>query len=370
MQTFNPERLRLIRQRRGLHQADVAEAADLTIKSVNSYEAGKTEPTAESIDRLAAALSVPASFFTVAKTELPAADAVSFRSMTSLTAAQRDAAIGAGAIAIDLTRWIDKQFSLPEADIPDLRELSPEDAADAVREQWGLGVKPIKNMVHLLEFHGVRVFSLAEKARELDAYSLWHGSLPLCFLNTMKSVEHSRFDAAHELGHLVLHRAGTKATADSERQANQFAAAFLMPKVTVLEHVPRGATLERLIKLKKKWGVSAAALVHRIHGLPLISDWQHRLLQIEIARRGYRTTEPEPIKNRETSQILNKVFASLRRDGTSKSDVARDLCLYTHDLDAIVFGLTMTSLAGGSAAGPKTPKRTGPTNLQLVLPEK
>jgi hypothetical protein len=37
-------------------------------------------------------------------------------------------------------------------------------------------------MVHVLEDHGVRVFSLAERVRELDAYSLWHGSRPLAEL--------------------------------------------------------------------------------------------------------------------------------------------------------------------------------------------
>lgn len=58
-------------------------------------------------------------------------------------------------------------------------------------------------MIHLLEAHGVRVLSLTQECREVDAFSLWLQQ-PFVFLNTQKSGEHSRFDAAHELGHLPL----------------------------------------------------------------------------------------------------------------------------------------------------------------------
>jgi hypothetical protein len=39
-----------------------------------------------------------------------------------------------------------------------------------VRQAWGLGELPIKNMVHLLESKGVRVYSLAIDAVEVDAF--------------------------------------------------------------------------------------------------------------------------------------------------------------------------------------------------------
>lgn len=362
MVAFNPARLTLARQIRGMNKAELEEASGITTRSIFAYESGATEPTRDNIERLARVLDVPVSFFEQARADLPSPDAVSFRSMTSLTAAQRDSSIGAGALAIELTKWLEERFDLPNTAIPDFRELSPEDAAEAVREQWKLGAKPIRNMVHLLEAHGVRVFSLSERGRELDAYSLWHGARPFCFLNTMKSVEHSRFDAAHELGHLVLHKAGSKARADAEQEANRFAAAFLMPSVTVVESVPRGATLEKLIKLKRRWGVSLAALAYRVHRLALVSDWQHRRMQIEITATGYRTAEPEPIAVRETSQVLNKALASLREDGVSKADIARELCIYTRDLDAIIFGLTMTSVDG--EGGPGKPPAT---KLRLVV---
>ncbi|MEK2654790.1 ImmA/IrrE family metallo-endopeptidase [Pseudomonas aeruginosa] len=50
---------------------------------------------------------------------------------------------------------------------------------------------------------------MAEETSQVNAFSCWRrGVTPFVFLNTQKSAEASRFDAAHELGHLVLHRHG------------------------------------------------------------------------------------------------------------------------------------------------------------------
>src|SRR5439155_17007878 len=126
------------------------------------------------------------------------------------------------------------------AQLPDLsKEGTPESAAISLRGMWGLGELAVKNIVHLLESRGVRIFSLAIDAREVDAFSMWRGTTPFIFLNTQKSSEHSRYDAAHELGHLVLHRHGEPQGQDAERQANEFASAFLMPLASVLAQAPR-----------------------------------------------------------------------------------------------------------------------------------
>jgi Zn-dependent peptidase ImmA (M78 family) len=82
----------------------------------------------------------------------------------------------------------------------------PEATAELVRVEWGLGHAPAPNMVHLLELQGVRVCSQAEECREVDAFSYWYDGTPCVCLNTTKAAERGRFDAAHELGHLILHR--------------------------------------------------------------------------------------------------------------------------------------------------------------------
>ncbi|RBI65406.1 hypothetical protein DQ400_18155 [Vreelandella sulfidaeris] len=50
------------------------------------------------------------------------------------------------------------------------------------------------------------------------------------FLNIQKSSEHSRFDAAHELGHLTLHKHAGAHGKEAEREANAFASSLCLEK--------------------------------------------------------------------------------------------------------------------------------------------
>ena len=321
----------------------LARRSGVSTVSLSKFASGKAAPIPETVAAIAEALQFPVSFFYRPDIDEPSADAASFRSLSTMTAGQRDAALAAGALAFELSEWIDRQFELPEPEFPDLRDFDPQGAAEALRSHWGIGERPIGNMIGLLESHGVRVFSLAERGKQLDAFSLWHGERPFVFLNTVKTSEHSRMDAAHELGHLVLHVHGAPRGRDVEKEAKVFGAAFLMPRGSILAGVPRlnAPTLRHLIDLKKNWKVSVSALAHRMHELGLLSDWNYRGLCIDLSRYG-RTKEPEGIP-RETSHVLAAVFGELKDSGVSKVDVARELDLYTKDIDALVFGLsTMT----------------------------
>ena len=328
---------------------------DVTAKAVSDYEKGEYPPSDETLARIATATRFPLGFFAGGDLHEPTPDTASFRSMSRMTAGQRDAALGAGALAFMLNDWVESRFDLPAPDLLDLRDEQPEVAASVLRQQWGLGERPIKNMVHLLEAKGVRVYSLAENSVEVDAFALWHSKTPFVFLNTLKSAEHGRFDAAHELGHLVLHRHSGPQIPDAEKQANAFASAFLMPRASVLANAPRMATLRNLIQLKRQWVVSVAALAYRLHALDLLSDWHYRTLCIEMGQNGYRKNEPEGAQ-RERSHILATVFAALRDEGVSKTAVADQLQIDVDELDRLVFGLMIMSLSGGgqSSGGPKS----------------
>ncbi|MBK8210507.1 MAG: ImmA/IrrE family metallo-endopeptidase [Rhodospirillales bacterium] len=55
----------------------------------------------------------------------------------------------------------------------------------------------------------------------VSAFSFWEGGHPFIFLGADKqSAARSRFDAAHELGHLILHRG--VAEEDLEADLNRF----------------------------------------------------------------------------------------------------------------------------------------------------
>jgi Zn-dependent peptidase ImmA (M78 family)/DNA-binding XRE family transcriptional regulator len=341
---FNPSRLTLARKRRGMTMTKVASQIGVESRSIFGYERGEYSPEDDKVDALARTLGFPRQFFFGPDPDVPTPDTASFRALKRMTAAQRDSALGLGALAFMLNAWIEHRFQVPSVALSDLSgESDPEAAAEALRREWGLGELPIKNVVHLLESKGVRVFSMAIDAAEVDAFSMWRQVTPFVFLNTGKSAEHSRFDGAHELGHLVLHRHGNPRGQGVERDANKFASAFLMPRSTVLALAPRFVTVDRLIELKKYWNVSVAALAYRMSSLGIMSDWHYRNVAIEIAKRGFRKAEPEA-SPRETSQVFAKVAAALREDGVSKLDVASDLNIPVQELEQLIFGLVLTSL--------------------------
>ena len=341
---FNPTRLTLARRRRGITKIRLAELAGVVSRSISMYESGSHAPPGGMIDALASALKVPPQFFTGPTLDEPPSEGASFRSLKSMTAGQKDAVLAAGALAYCLDDWISSRFTLPKANIPDVREFTPEDAAEYTRAHWRIGESSIRNMIHLLELHGVRVFSLAEDNAQVDAFSVWRNDTPYVFLNTMKSAEHSRFDAAHELGHLVMHRHASH-NRDIEHEANRFASAFLMPKGSVLGVGRVGPSLGNFIALKRTWNVSLAALLYRMRSLNLISEWHYRTLCIEINKRGFHKKEPNGIE-RETSQILNKVFTALWSEKVTRADVARQLCMSQDDLDALVFKVMVADQTG------------------------
>lgn len=344
---FTPSRLTVARKRRGLTKLELAKQIDVDWRSVSGYEAGEYFPSNETLVKIAETLKFPIAFFSGDDLEEPEPDITSFRALKKMTAGQRDMALGEGALALLLNKFIEKQFELPQADLPDLsREPNPEAAAESLRRYWGIGQMSIRNTIHLLEAKGIRIFSLAIDAREVDAFSMWKAKTPFIFLNSQKSAEHSRFDAAHELGHLVLHRHSSPNGRDAEREADAFASAFLMPRGSVLANAPRFPTLPVLVRLKKIWITSVAALNYRLHELELVSDWQYRGLCVQIAKNGYRTSEPESAP-RETSQVLAKVLAALHQDGINRTHLARLLTLYQFELDQLLFGLVMTGIEGG-----------------------
>jgi Zn-dependent peptidase ImmA (M78 family)/DNA-binding XRE family transcriptional regulator len=334
--TFEPSRLTVARQRRGLSKTELAEQVQLTPRSISAFEAGEAPPSPESVAAISAALRFPEPFFFGEPVDFSAIGAASFRSLKSATAWERHAARASGALAIDIARWLRERFEFPTGELPNLGDLEPEAAAITLRQLWGLGNVPAPNMVHLLESRGIHVFSLAPDCRTIDAFSTWIDGLPHVFLNTLKSAEHGRYDAAHELGHLVMHRHGEPSGRVAESDANAFASAFLMPKDAMIPIAPRLPTVDVLRKLKVRWRVSVSALAYRFHALKLSTEWQYRMTCIEISRRNYRTHEPDGVA-RETSQAIDKALEQLRSEGLNRSAVAAQLNLSLTDFNSLTF---------------------------------
>src|SRR5690349_19896676 len=155
---LNPSRLEFARTRRGWTKARLANEFGVQVRSVQGYESGEYAPEQERLSQISSLLQFPENFFVGDDLPLIEEHAASLRSMSKMSATLKRTALGFGTTAFLLNHWIEERFRVPEADLPDLSDLSPEDAAATLRRIWGLGEAPIGNLIHLLELKGVRVY--------------------------------------------------------------------------------------------------------------------------------------------------------------------------------------------------------------------
>jgi Zn-dependent peptidase ImmA (M78 family) len=308
---------------------------------VTAWEAGDVDNPP--VDVIAKSLGFPEPFFYADDPWLIPEERVSFRALSSMLARQVDHVLAAASLAIEFSRWMDQHYTTPPVDLPDLSDsqsLEPAIAAESVRSIWGIYEHPVKDMLHLLEKKGIRVFSLPVSDREIDAFALWDDERPFIFLDTGRTSERMRFDLAHELGHLLLHRHSRLRSRDVEQQAHDFASSFLIPADALYAQVTGQLRFDDIFKLKRYWRVSAVAMLQRLWHLRIISEWHYRSWMVELSKRGYRSTEPDGI-HPESSRLFRQLFDFARQDGWSISRISAALHLPEGEIDSMVFGLAI-----------------------------
>ena len=213
---------------------------------------------------------------------------------------------------------------------------SAEDAARLVRAAWGLGAGPIADMVGILERKGVITARLPAATDEVDAFSCWIGPRPFVILASNKgAADRSRFDASHELAHLLLHADAGPGDPAVEREANHFAAEFLVPAASILPELPKRVDWRALLTLKIRWRVAISMLLLRARDLEVISDAAYRRAMMEMSRRGWRRNEPGPLGEPEQPELLGRAMALVasRRQSTI-DDLSAELALGSEGLAA------------------------------------
>lgn len=311
--TFQPERLKLARDLLNASQADLAEQAAVTPAAISQFESGDTRPSDDTLKLLAKAAGVPVGFLL-----RPMGDTHEgfFRSLRKSSVAQRRFARSLAYLVHDLAEDPSGSHRLADVAVPDLgiRTLDPDssliaDAARTVRRQWKVPAGPIEDVVGLLEQHGVLVIRLPLDAADVDAFSLPFADRPVVVLGADKGDRaRSRFDAAHELGHLVMHGESMWGVKEVETQAHRFAAEFLMPASDIRDELPSRPDWPRLFALKQKWQVSIAALLMRSRDLDVMDPTAYTTAMKGLSARGWRRQEPinlgEPEGPARTTELL------------------------------------------------------------------
>ena len=304
---FDPGRLRLARELQTLSQAKLADAAGLTAAAISQFEAGVTKPSRGTQIQLAETLGVPPAFFGV-----PLAESHEgfFRSLRKTSIAQRRRARALAHVAHDVAGSA-PAGTFPAVNLPllpvnlDAGRDDLEELAGQVRRAWGMAKGPVSDVVGTLEDNGLLVIRLPLDSADVDAFSLPFEDHPIVVLGAEKNDRaRSRFDAAHELGHLVMHGEQVWGVKEVEDQAHQFAAAFLMPRDDIFDALPSKADWPLLFKLKQEWQVSIAALLMRARRLGKMTEANYLSAVKATSARGWRRSEPVPLGSPEAPRRL------------------------------------------------------------------
>jgi Zn-dependent peptidase ImmA (M78 family) len=184
---------------------------------------------------------------------------------------------------------------------------------------------PIANVIGMLEDHFVHVI-------DIDTADGFDGISAVAYDTTQQVIaaaavtrsgvpgERQRLNLVHELGHLVL---SVSSDVDEEKAAFRFGAAFLAPAESLYQEVGRRRTsvsLEELLLLKQRFGLSLQALLYRLRDLRIITAYQHKHWCIQINKHGWRRKEPEELPSEQPQWLRQNVLHALAEKLISREE--------------------------------------------------
>ncbi|DAB21865.1 TPA: hypothetical protein CPT94_06655 [Candidatus Gastranaerophilales bacterium HUM_22] len=335
--SFNGQRLRQARLYKGLSINDLAELLGVSKQAISQYETSNVTPDFDKMRIITNKLNFPSSYFFQEDSFDVNTRTTYFRALLSANKNARLQQVVKIKHLAMIYEILNNYLEFPPLNLPDVSEFLNQDEinyeliAQKVREYWDIGSKPIEDFPYLLEKNGIIVATYPVSQDNIDAYSQkinveGNDKFIIVLSDDKNSAVRSNFDAAHELGHILLHdwnldleELPREDFKKQEKQANNFAAAFLLPKEAFLKDVslyPKD--LKYYIELKRKWKVSISAMLIRANKLGVINDNQYQYLMKQMAFNKWRQNEPldniiikrEPILLNKSIEMLmgNNIF--------------------------------------------------------------
>lgn len=293
----NHEMILLARESRGITQTDLARTLGFSQARLSKMEDNLAPITSEDVTAIAAALNYPITFFYRRDMRREAFNGL-YRRRKSLALkflSQFNALVSIRAARVDrLARKESVMKSeLPSCD-PDEYDGGATEIAAHVRQFLGIPPGPIKDLIDILEDHGVIIIRQDFGSAKIDGVSIFtKDGRPVIFLNSAQQKSRQIFTLVHEVAHMVMHRL-PRPTDVSEPESDAFTAEFLMPADDIRPQFQSVAyvTIEKLQSLKLHWNVSIAALLRRAKDLGFVDAKRYTSLNVMMSQRGYRRVEP------------------------------------------------------------------------------
>lgn len=306
MKQFNGNRLKNARLYRGLTVEELGEKIEVSKQTVSQYENDKIVPPFEKILSLSKELEFPYEYFIQSDSFKVKSGSTYFRSLLKTNKKYRiEQSVKMEHLAV-IYSFLKDYVEFPVLNLPKTSKYaSPTEAAKILRQFWKLGEEPISDMVRVLEENGIIVTMFRTSTDDIDAFSqlieIDGQDIFLVALSKNKdTAARTHFDVAHELGHIMLHEWSEDVESltreqfkEREKEANEFAAAFLLPEATFIHDVSvYSNNLDYYVQLKKKWKVSIAAMLYRSCDLGLITQNQYQYMIRIMQNKNWRKNEP------------------------------------------------------------------------------
>ena len=312
LEMINGERIKQARELRGLTQTELARGIKTTQSTIAQIENGLILPSEIILQRIILKTGFPLSFFKQPTSVDFPLGSLLFRARASMTLHERNVARQYARTIFEVAEKMETHFEKIPSHLPCMDD---DVVGSAIQTRSSLGLSPdspIINLLNTVEQNGVMVIALPVKLSNQDAFSVWVARRPVIILSgASESGDRLRFNVAHEIGHLVMHRGIIGDVKRLQEEANEFAGELLMPKQAILKEISIPVTLATLIPLKKRWKVSIQALIRRAYELEIISQRQYKYLMQQLSSRGWRLKEPIDIpkeKPRLISQMAEKLY--------------------------------------------------------------
>lgn len=285
--------LKNIRRMRGLTLDEVSQRLNgmVTKQAISKYERGLMKPSSTVMDALCKLYQASPDFL-LGRKPVVLSD-FSFRSKESVPQKLKQRIISQVQIWMEHYLALENLFDLITVfrnpvhglNIVDFDDM--ENAALQVRRKWGLGNDTIASVCRILELVGVKVLEL-DIDEDVDGLCGWvNKKTPFIVLKKNNvTVERKRFTALHELAHILFPCLNEMEYKRKERMCHRFASAILLPKEVVDTYVGKvrdNLSVAELSSLRSMYGVSVAAIVHRLKDLNVISiDYYNHIFDDRI----------------------------------------------------------------------------------------
>jgi Zn-dependent peptidase ImmA (M78 family)/transcriptional regulator with XRE-family HTH domain len=308
---FEAARLTQARVRLGMSKTELASEVGVSAAAIGQYEAGVNSPRPEVLDRLVSVLEVRPGFFSIGR-PLARIDTVNahFRRLRSARVSDRQKALATATLMWELTFALERYIKLPEVNLPEVSPATaPAEAAVILRRHWHLPDGPVKHLVATAESHGIVVaVRPLQEIDAVDAFSVVIVERPIIITTPRRTenVFRHRFSIAHEIGHLLLHGESGEHSAAIEKEADEFAAAFLTPASAMDAALPQRLDLAVLDRLGRTWGVSPHSLVRRMVERGHTTESSARRAYQRLAIAYDRAADPTSAYPGEVPTLLKK----------------------------------------------------------------